>query len=130
MVDGFTKWVNSLTAAAPKGAEMRELHRQHDEWLRTAQTGRPYWGADAHYVWRGPEYAIELYCVHQVTFDDRGRDRLYAPNGVDSLALWHQWGGLTTDEPPRPPRPSVPHIEGDLRDWEHPERWTVKAVQL
>ncbi|GLW74989.1 hypothetical protein Kpho02_72860 [Kitasatospora phosalacinea] len=129
MVDGFTKWVNSLTAAAPKSAEMRELMRRHDRWLAGAQLGRTYYAPDAYYQWQeGTGASPVLGCYHSVVFDDRGRDRLYTPSGSDSIALWLDWGGLDGAEPSVPGRPTQPYITGRLQDWDHPELWTIKQV--
>lgn len=129
MVDALTKWAHQLTAAAPKSREMRELVRQHDTWLRTAELGRPYWGPGAYYEWQGPEHNPQLTCTQYAVFNDRSRDRLYTPTGTDSLALWHQWGAITTSEPAMPPRPRGVRINGELRDYAHPERWDIKQVQ-
>lgn len=128
MVDAFTKWVNSLTAAAPKGPEMRELIKRHDTWLRTAETGRIYYAPDARFEWQGPDYDLRLVLVRGAVFNDRGRDRLYTEHGSDSLALFHQWGGITNVAPPTPARPRGVHISGDLRDATHPERWDIKEI--
>lgn len=130
MVDRLSKWVNSLTAAAPKGPEMRELTRRHDAWMRTAETGRTYFSPDAYFEWQGYEHDPRLVLVGGAVFTDRSRDRLYTDCGSDSLALFHQWGGITDKEPPRPARPTRPDISGRLQDWDHPERWTIKTVQL
>lgn len=128
MVDALTKWVNSLTAAAPKSAEMRELVKRHDKWLRTAELNRYYYAPDAYYEWTGPDHAPTLTCYGRVLFDDRSRDRLYTTNGADSLALFHQWGGIVANEPPRPATFTVPQIRGNLRDAAHPERWKIEGV--
>lgn len=129
MVDALTRWVHSLTAAAPKGAGMRELMRLHDQWLAGAELGRRYWGPDAYYQWQeGTGTEPVLGCHQTAIFNDRGRDRLYTPSGADSLNLFHQWGALTTTQPPVPGRPTMPYITADLADWDHPERWTIKEI--
>lgn len=128
MVDGFTKWANRLTAGAPKGRAMRELLKQHDKWLRTAELNRYYYAPDAYYEWAGPDHAPVLTCYGRVLFDDRSRDRLYSTHGADSLNLWHQWGGIVANEPPRPAPFTVARIRADLRDAAHPERWKIEGV--
>jgi hypothetical protein len=132
MADALTRWVNSLTAAAPKSREMRELLRQHDKWLATAELNRPYWGPGAFYQWLGDPHSPSLYRHEYVIFNKRGRDRLYAsgPNtfSTDSLALWTNWHGITTNEPAIPTPPRNFFITGDLRHYAHPETWDYKLT--
>lgn len=127
MVDWLTRKVHELTAAAPKSREMRALLRQHDKWLATAQLNRPYWGPDAFYQWQGDPHNPVLARHEYVVFTERGRDRLYAAGGADSLSLWSQWQGITSVEPRTPEPPRNFHITGDLKDGVHPERWDIKT---
>lgn len=133
MTDKLTRWVDSLVAAKPRFNQgERALRGGHDEWLRTAELNRPYFGEDAYYLWIGPEWGpLDLYCSDRWVFTERDHHALYTREGISSMRAWAAVGarGLLTAEPPRPPKPTTRlQVTGDLRDGAHAERWRFSMV--
>jgi len=121
MSDWLTRTVNGMVAAKPRfnGPEAA-MRREHKQWLRRAELGRPYYGEDAKYEWIGPEWGpFELYCSDRWVFTERRDHALYTAEGISSWDAWWSCGpkGLTRQEPPRPlDRPVGFMVRGGLGD--------------
>jgi hypothetical protein len=123
-------WSVGIANAVPRtDAGERELRSRHDEWMRRAELHRPYYRPDAQYVWvvgnNGDERTAELRCMGEYVFTERKATALYTRHGASSWRAFMDAGfkGLSTTEPPKPPKGERFYVQGSLTD--DPATWTI-----
>lgn len=123
-------WVRETVSAIPTSEAERDMRARHDEWARTAQLHRSYFTEDALFFWAGDEIHsgdVRLACVGEYVFVRRDRTGLWTAGGTHSWDAFYRAGvaGLTTTEPPKPPKASEFFIQADLIDAQNPEQWEI-----
>ncbi|WP_327069269.1 hypothetical protein [Kitasatospora sp. NBC_01302] len=127
--DRIDTWVRETVSAIPSSEAERHMRTLHDVWASTAQLHRSYFDPEASFFWAGDgvHSDVRLACVGEYVFVRRDRTGLYTAGGTHSWDAFYRAGvkGLTTDEPPKPPKTQEFTITGELGDAEHPERWEI-----
>jgi hypothetical protein len=128
LLDSFFDSIQGMAGTAPSSnPALRQLRKEHDQWLRNAELHRTYYGvgAEAEWIWleNAPEPTIVIDNTFTFTRTLSKGMLLVTDEGISSWTAFQQSPrGLTSVRPPLPrkPRDLAPNFHGDLHD---PSTW-------